>query len=189
MTTPDLTPEELREAAQRARESVDSWPSFLFDRAAHELERLRTQVAELKDQRAESDSLAADAEARLRAAPSSTVGERTEPRVPSDLIQLISAYGDARADGVLAGDALAAVIKALRKWGAGMSQAAAQTEPAPVGKMTAQRAKFFLMRFKHEEKLLGPNEQAGLDYAIAALEREQYGQSNPPAQGLGGQEG
>lgn len=43
MTT--LTPEELRDAAQRARESVDSWPAFLFDRAADELERLRAQVA------------------------------------------------------------------------------------------------------------------------------------------------
>ena len=45
MTT--LTPEELRDAAQRARESVDSWPAFLFDRAADELERLRAQVEPL----------------------------------------------------------------------------------------------------------------------------------------------
>lgn len=55
MTT--LTPEELRDAAQRARESVDSWPAFLFDRAADELERLRAQVAELDATRAYARTL------------------------------------------------------------------------------------------------------------------------------------
>ena len=51
--------------------------------------------------------------------------------------------------------------------------AAQVAENAPVGKMTARRAVYFLERFKHDEKMLGPNEQAGLDYAIATLEREQ----------------
>lgn len=36
-------------------------------------------------------------------------------------------------------------------------------------RMTAQRAVFFLERFKREEKMLGPNEQAALDFAILAL--------------------
>lgn len=35
--------------------------------------------------------------------------------------------------------------------------------------MTANRAQYFMERFKHEEKLLGPNEQAALDYVIAML--------------------
>lgn len=35
--------------------------------------------------------------------------------------------------------------------------------------MTADRAIFFLERFKSEEKMLGPNEQAALDFAIAKL--------------------
>jgi hypothetical protein len=35
--------------------------------------------------------------------------------------------------------------------------------------MTAERAAYFLRRFKHDEKMLGPNEQAALDFAIAAL--------------------
>lgn len=35
--------------------------------------------------------------------------------------------------------------------------------------MTAERAAYFLERFKREEKMLGPNEQSALDFAIAAL--------------------
>lgn len=35
--------------------------------------------------------------------------------------------------------------------------------------MTADRAVYFLERFKREEKMLGPNEQKALDFAIAAL--------------------
>lgn len=37
------------------------------------------------------------------------------------------------------------------------------------GEMDAKRATFFLERFKRDEKMLGPNEQAALDFAIAAL--------------------
>ena len=41
----------------------------------------------------------------------------------------------------------------------------------PVAKaMTAERALYFMERFKHEEKLLGPNEQAALDFVISMLE-------------------
>lgn len=39
--------------------------------------------------------------------------------------------------------------------------------------MTADRAAYFMRRFKKEEKLLGPNEQAALDYGIALLEQPQ----------------
>jgi hypothetical protein len=44
---------------------------------------------------------------------------------------------------------------------------------APSGGMTACRAVYFMERFKREEKLLGPNEQAALDFVIAVLERQE----------------
>lgn len=37
--------------------------------------------------------------------------------------------------------------------------------------MTGERAAYFMHRFKREEKLLGPNEQAAVDYVIAMLEQ------------------
>lgn len=37
--------------------------------------------------------------------------------------------------------------------------------------MTPERARYFMERFKKEEKLLGPNEQAAVDYVLAMLER------------------
>ncbi len=37
------------------------------------------------------------------------------------------------------------------------------------GEMTPDRAIYFLERFKREEKMLGPNEQWALEFAIAAL--------------------
>lgn len=49
---------------------------------------------------------------------------------------------------------------------------AALTEPAvePATKaMTAHRATYFMERFKKEEKLLGPNEQAAVDFVIDML--------------------
>lgn len=87
MTTPDITPEELHEAAQRARESVDSWPAFLFDRAADELERLRAQVASLSR---EAWTWSKALEAQL-ATPSLTVGDEPEDERGLALWQLI--YG------------------------------------------------------------------------------------------------
>lgn len=52
-------------------------------------------------------------------------------------------------------------------------------KPKPVMEpMNAQRAAWFLHRFKHEEKLLGPNEQAALSFAIDALEAKH--QNKPP---------
>lgn len=41
------------------------------------------------------------------------------------------------------------------------------------GPMTTDRAAYFMRRFKKEEKLLGPNEQAAVDYVIAMLEQPQ----------------
>lgn len=41
---------------------------------------------------------------------------------------------------------------------------------AALHKMTAHRAIYFMERFKHEEKMLGPNEQAALDFVIEVLE-------------------
>lgn len=38
--------------------------------------------------------------------------------------------------------------------------------------MTAHRALYFMERFKKEEKLLGPNEQAAVDFVIAMLEAQ-----------------
>lgn len=40
-----------------------------------------------------------------------------------------------------------------------------------VKEMTPERAAYFMRRFKREEKLLGPNEQAAIDYIIALLEQ------------------
>ena len=46
-----------------------------------------------------------------------------------------------------------------------------QPEPNPVAAgMTAERAAYFMRRFKHEEKLLGPNEQAALNFVITMLD-------------------
>ena len=39
--------------------------------------------------------------------------------------------------------------------------------------MTAFRAVYYMERFKRDEKMLGPNEQAALDFAISILEAEQ----------------
>jgi hypothetical protein len=44
-----------------------------------------------------------------------------------------------------------------------------QEQGEPVAKMTAHRAMYFMERFKREEKLLGPNEQAAVDFVIAML--------------------
>lgn len=43
---------------------------------------------------------------------------------------------------------------------------------APGSKMTAGRAMYFMERFKREEKMLGPNEQAALDFVISMLEKQ-----------------
>ena len=48
------------------------------------------------------------------------------------------------------------------------SQAVEAWNPS-TNQMTADRATYFMRRFKHEEKLLGPNEQAAIDYVIALL--------------------
>jgi hypothetical protein len=48
-----------------------------------------------------------------------------------------------------------------------------QEQGEPVKAMTAARAEYFMRRFKHEEKLLGPNEQAAVDFVIAMLEAAQ----------------
>jgi len=50
-----------------------------------------------------------------------------------------------------------------------------QEQGEPVAKMTAHRAMYFMERFKREEKLLGPNEQAAVDFVTAIL-------NNPPPQ-------
>lgn len=51
----------------------------------------------------------------------------------------------------------------------------------PAAPMTAQRAVYFMERFRHEEKLLGPNEQAALDFVIAMLEAAQAPAPAPEA--------
>lgn len=50
---------------------------------------------------------------------------------------------------------------------------AKEPDHEPVAKaMTAHRAAYFMERFKHEEKMLGPNEQAALDFVISMLEAQ-----------------
>ena len=39
--------------------------------------------------------------------------------------------------------------------------------------MTNERARYFMERFKNEEKLLGPHEQSAVDYVIAMLQQAQ----------------
>lgn len=59
--------------------------------------------------------------------------------------------------------------------------APAQQEPATP--MDAHRAAYFMRRFLHEEKMLGPNEQAALHFTIAALEAmESAAQHQEPPQ-------
>ena len=48
-----------------------------------------------------------------------------------------------------------------------------QEQGEPVGEMTPRRAEMFMSRFKHEEKMLGPNEQKALDYVIDILVAKQ----------------
>lgn len=47
-----------------------------------------------------------------------------------------------------------------------------QEQGEPVAKMTAHRAAYFMERFKREEKLLGPNEKAAVDFVISMLEAQ-----------------
>ena len=46
----------------------------------------------------------------------------------------------------------------------------APSQQEPAKPMDAHRAAYFMRRFLHEEKMLGPNEQAALQFTIAALE-------------------
>ena len=55
---------------------------------------------------------------------------------------------------------------------AALRAALAQPVQEPVSKMTTHRAIYFMERFKREEKLLGPNEQAALDFVISMLEKQ-----------------
>ena len=56
----------------------------------------------------------------------------------------------------------------------------AALEAEPVAKaMTAHRAAYFMERFKKEEKLLGPNEQAAVDFVIDMLTATQAPQPAP----------
>ena len=57
--------------------------------------------------------------------------------------------------------------------GSGHIEDVKQEQGGPVGEMTPRRAEMFMTRFKHEEKMLGPNEQAALDYVIAMLVAKQ----------------
>lgn len=62
-------------------------------------------------------------------------------------------------------------------WNAWLARAAVEADRAqrvpdwwkPASGMTAHRAAFFMERFKREEKLLGPNEQAAIDFVLAML--------------------
>lgn len=58
--------------------------------------------------------------------------------------------------------------------------APAQQEPAKP--MDAHRAAYFMRRFLHEEKMLGPNEHAALQFTIAALEALESAQHQEPPQ-------
>ena len=74
------------------------------------------------------------------------------------------------------------LIALVRKHTAAASPAPdAQTPAQALKPMTAGRAEFFMERFKREEKLLGPNEQAAVDFVIAMLQAAQQEAAAPPA--------
>jgi hypothetical protein len=99
----------------------------------------------------------------LEAAPAEPVGWKLVPERMSD--EMASALGDASDE----------------QWRRALAAAPAAPAPEaePTGKMTHQRAKFFMQRFMHEEKMLGPNEQEALRHAIAVLEEMQYAPAAP----------
>jgi hypothetical protein len=66
-------------------------------------------------------------------------------------------------------------------YGAGWVNNPKQEQGEPVAKMTAHRAAYFMERFKKEEKLLGPNEQAAVDFVIAMLEAQPKVEQEPVA--------
>ena len=63
-----------------------------------------------------------------------------------------------------------------------LDHAALKAKWAPVQKMTAERAAYFMDRFRHEEKLLGPNEQAAVAFVIDMLTTQptEYPPPTPP---------
>lgn len=58
----------------------------------------------------------------------------------------------------------------------------AQKPATSVPWMTARRAAYFMERFLHEEKMLGPNEQDALRFTIEALEAMATTHQEPPQQ-------
>lgn len=79
-------------------------------------------------------------------------------------------------DGDLWNQAIERVVLAIEEMGRTMNKqekSLSQPEHVPVvEEMTAPRAVYFMERFKHDEKLLGPNEQAALDFVISILEAQ-----------------
>lgn len=69
------------------------------------------------------------------------------------------------------------------EWRESPSSAPAPAQQEPATPMDAHRAAYFMRRFLHEEKMLGPNEQAALHFTIAALEAmESAAQHQEPPQ-------
>ena len=85
-----------------------------------------------------------------------------------------------RSDAEQGGDVDPRAMRTRQLWAAWRDRAAlaaqagpAQaplTDEAQAGPMTAGRASYFMERFLHDEKMLGPNEQAALRYVIGLLE-------------------
>ena len=81
----------------------------------------------------------------------------------------------------------ASTIDAVAALRAVLSQEKIEPAQEKVSKMTVRRAVYFMERFKREEKLLGPNEQAALDFVISMLEKQSepvVGQMNPETEDL-----
>lgn len=55
-------------------------------------------------------------------------------------------------------------------------------------RMTTERAAYFIERFKREEKLLGPNEQAALDFVLARLSQPERQEQKPEPKSATGKE-
>lgn len=68
-------------------------------------------------------------------------------------------------------------------WNVMLASTPAPAQQEPAEPMDAHRAAYFMRRFLHEEKMLGPNEQAALHFTIAALEAmESAAQHQEPPQ-------
>lgn len=103
--------------------------------------------------------------------------EQAGTHVLLEALRKLSCFGNGDQPGNSDGNRIAQ--RALDAWAS--QEQAQQTStwtngtraPFEARPMTASKAAYFMERFKHEEKLLGPNEQKALDFVLAILKAQQ----------------